>query len=404
MTVTLGLLPPSRSAAGAGPADRVRLAARQRSADLRLRGLAELLVQAHATNDSLLVGAVDDAVGRLRGAGSARFAERLRAVRALFGPVPVAYDDAVARAAGAPRAGTAATADARAAAGARGPAWARRAPGPEVRAAVGALVRWADEALPEPGRIPCADPGVPCDAALAADLIERYGPARPAGLAHRGACRSLAVPLALTWRTWWWHGSGPMLGVPGWTLSAGRSAVMFGLHAGAHLDLQWWSAVERGPSAAVGLEFGAGLIVAESVTMAVEYSASARVPALRPYVRQGLVGRLARLPRLARWGPAAVPDSAIMAAAVEAAEAAEATGDAEFGALPRLAAAYTAGPVLLAWRGFSHRLVPGALRGPLRSHWSQAGLPERRSVRPGTPRTERGNRDVAGWPWPTVRT
>jgi hypothetical protein len=331
--MTSGPRVPPPAVVGPGPTYLINQALRPRSLDLRLRGLAELLVQAHATSDHALVDAVDAAVGALTADGSGRFVNRLRELRGLFGPLPVDYpigrEDA-------PPAG--------------------RRPNARVRAAVAAVVRWADATLglsqtvSGPRRAELT-----CKADLAAALIDQYQTVRPGARPHRGACRALAVPRSLTWRTWWWHDGRPILGVPAWTLPRARLALMFGIHAGAHLDHQLLLAAERGATAAARLQFGDGLVIAESVAMTVEYAAGAMVAELRPVVRQGLIERLARLPRLAAWGPDLVPDSDIMARAV-------ATADREFSSFPRLAAAYTAGPVLLAQRDFAHPLVPRTLR------------------------------------------
>jgi hypothetical protein len=58
--------------------------------DWRIRALAELLVQAIATDDAALVRAVDDAATACRPARS-RFVERLHTLRRHIGPEPRGY-------------------------------------------------------------------------------------------------------------------------------------------------------------------------------------------------------------------------------------------------------------------------------------------------------------------------
>ncbi|WP_212735709.1 hypothetical protein, partial [Herbidospora galbida] len=118
-----------------------------------------------------------------------------------------------------------------------------------------------------------------------------------------------------------------------------RRRVWRGIHDGAHLD----------HLAACGddLEFGRGLLAAETYAMAVELVALAETadPAVRRVLRQGVLERIARI-----------------------------SGHPELGSLPTLASVYVTGALRLLGGEAGGRVegVPEELREPLRARWVRA--------------------------------
>ncbi|MFC6082588.1 hypothetical protein [Sphaerisporangium aureirubrum] len=138
-----------------------------------------------------------------------------------------------------------------------------------------------------------------------------------------------------------------------------------GVHEGAHLDHMAMTSA--------GIEFGYGLLAAEAYAMAVEVLATVscllagELDEAR-WLRAGLVERIGRLPGYAAWlatagqVPAALRDAAALSSP-------------DLAPLPRLAAVYVRGPLLLLG---GHDLgplapyLPPSLTDPLLDRWSTA--------------------------------
>ncbi|MET7483855.1 hypothetical protein [Streptomyces sp. NPDC005538] len=320
----------------------------QEATDWRCRGLAELLLHAVVRGDRRLLRSVDRAAVRLAPAHH-RFADRLRGLRGAVGRVPAGYPRP--REHDLPPCGPAAG----------------------VRRAAVALARLCDRQGGPPSPAPLPPESV-VDAAEAADALDRLAGLRPLGL--RGhTCLRAPVPAELIWRGWLVQGAEPVFVVAPHALPGSRIETSFGLHVGVHLD-QVRDLVGLGLHEwAVRLQFGEGLLVAESVAMTAEILALAAPSRplgieLSEALRTGIVERLARLPRLARWGVDLAPGSATMLAAAE-------RHDREFPTLPRLAEAYVVGPFHLATASFRHASISPRLRRSLVEGWRRAGLPSR---------------------------
>jgi hypothetical protein len=140
-----------------------------------------------------------------------------------------------------------------------------------------------------------------------------------------------------------------------------RRLLWRGLHDGAHLDhmAALAGAPETAHTAPLPIEFGTGLLAAESYAMAVEILAAAERSldrALTEEICRGLLERVGRLP-----GAAARPALARVAV----------RPNPEYGMLPTLAAAYVSGPLrLLAGRGGT-ACLPERLAAALRRGWAR---------------------------------
>jgi hypothetical protein len=159
-----------------------------------------------------------------------------------------------------------------------------------------------------------------------------------------------------------------------------RQRIRQGIHNGAHLD--HLAALVDGEEREAGhgagpvsrpwrpkeIEFGAGLMVAESYAMSVELLAVAecllagRLAEARE-LRAGLVSRMGRIPGYRDWRARRPATSA---------SAAEACGDhvVEFATLPTLAARYVTGPLDLIARGWRDPLIPPVLAERIRTRWT----------------------------------
>jgi hypothetical protein len=391
----------------------------------RVRGLAESTLQALTLQElatgmeAPLLAAVDVAAATIL---AAPFADRLVELRRYAGPVPAGYPAPCPPAPPAPppravveaaqrlaalldtvtagmaswpgTVGSGAVNGADPACGST-PNGGTASSGPQ--AGRGAGTTWPASGTTEPAATQAAgEAAVPLEVSTVAADLDRLAAIRPFGrLGH--ACRRLAVDPRLVWRGWLLLEETPVFCVPAQPLTPTAAAMMFGLHVGVHLDHLAELSAARGPAIAARLQFGAGLLVAESVAMAVELSlladpANALGASERRFLAAAAVDRLSRLPGIANWGRRAAPDSPAMAAACAAASAGSPAGSArlpggsarvpggsaggsggsagEFAALPTLAAAYVAGPFQLAARGFEHPLVPAEVWHALVARWA----------------------------------
>nr|WP_062331728.1 hypothetical protein [Herbidospora sakaeratensis] len=267
-----------------------------------VRGWAEIALGCALLGPAAFDGldAVVQATG-VRHGGPA--ADRLRALRARCGPVPRGYPDAADP----------------------GPV---DPPGEETREACRRLAAWCATIPDGSGRSrPVRDP---------LRWGERHRPHATRDVTAVDGSRFAG----LAWRTWMRLPGehGPITVVVEGTHRAPepRRRVWRGVHDGAHLDLL----------AACGdeVEFGRGLLAAESYAMAVELVALAETadPVVRRVLKQGVRERIGRI-----------------------------AGHPELGLLPTLAAAYVTGALGLLEGGAGG--VPEELAEPLRARWGRVG-------------------------------
>jgi hypothetical protein len=208
------------------------------------------------------------------------------------------------------------------------------------------------------------EPAYETDASLVAASIDRTMPLRPAGrTGYRW--RPLLIDARLLWRTWFIDAHGPHIVFAPRSLPTTALDMMYGLHVGAHLDHLAALLRDGRPATAYRLQFGRGLLAAEAAAMLVELLVLAGMPqqqspAVRRFLYDSVVDRLARLPGISEWGPSAAPHSPTMAAAA-------AHPNREFATLPTLATAYVAGPFRLISTGLAHPFIPHSLRVALRA-------------------------------------
>jgi hypothetical protein len=316
-------------------------AAGAEQADWRLRGIAELLMQALVTQDGELAREAV-AAGLAGPAAGTRFVERFEALRKLT------TIEFALRTDGHPTVRESTPVD-------------RAAPG-EVRRAAIRLARFLD--LDPPTGAVSWRPRSAASAHALGQVLDDTARLRPAGrTGHR--CVRVWVPPGLTWRAWIATEDGPMLAATPRLLTDAQLTVWFGLHVGTHLDLLAQTTTPH------RWQFGRGLLVAEALSSALEICEYARCRTLDPaaavVLRDGLVERLARLPGIAQWGPAMAPGSAAITSAV-------AIATPEFTTLPTLTCAYVAGPARLAAGRFRYPGVPHVLADELHQRWRLTGF------------------------------
>jgi hypothetical protein len=296
-----------------------------------VRGLAEVALGCALLGSPAAYAELDDVVRSVGIRAGGLAAARLRRLRALAGPVPAGYPEAVPlpRARAVPRQARLAAGSlsrfcsAIAAAAHKTRRVSTRTPWPDVS---DAQLRWAEKYRCSP---------------VGADVVT----VRP------------SLPEGLVWRSWFrlpWAGRTATVVVerPAHVPRAQR-LIWRGVHDGAHLD--HIDAVARLTGAAPSpLEFGHGLAVAEAYAMAVEITATVsclldgEIAAARQ-LRAGLVERIERL---------AVPMVPVVPAA-------------EFGPLVTLAEAYVAKPLLLLAGASPGPLLPAGLRRALVGRWTE---------------------------------
>ncbi|MGW3471685.1 hypothetical protein ACWDKQ_25225 [Saccharopolyspora sp. NPDC000995] len=314
--------------------------------DWRARNMAEVLLAARTLRDPLLVSAVDDFVLTSPPVYS-RFADRLRRMRGFLADAPADYVEDRKQD--------------------PGPPWPR----PAVRARAAQLARFVDSCTPEGWDEEHTEPA---DAAQVSAELDRNARTRVLGRTGHH-CVDTDLPAELVWREWLVDNNRPTLVVVAKQRTAVTRVVRWGLHLhmASHMDHLAELTEHSGPAAATQLQFGEGLLIAEAVAMACEFIALAdadRTSALyRESLRRLAVNRLRRLPRIAEWGAAALPDSPTMAEVVHS------VAVDEFTVLPTLAEAYVAGPFDLADQGFDHPLIPPKLRTALVEKFQIALLP-----------------------------
>jgi hypothetical protein len=186
----------------------------------------------------------------------------------------------------------------------------------------------------------------------------------------------------LTWRNWLVlpAATGPRIALVDPLRSASgpslRQRVCHGIHNGAHLDHLGALAAEAGsgPWTHLPIEFGSGLLVAESFAMAVELLAAAQcvLAGLAAEARQlvdGFAERIGRIPGYQSWyaREGRGYDSTTL-------DAAAVVGVTEFATLPTLAANYVAGPLRLLSSEHCDAWLPAALHTRFLRRWDAVAL------------------------------
>jgi hypothetical protein len=268
-----------------------------------VRGLSEIALGCVLLDDSEVTGEFDEAVRAAGLSAGGPAALRLRRLRALLGPVPPGYPSGTS-----PPRGLAAVLE------------------PETWRAAEALCAFATDLMDRPGGGRAEPLAVATAEALrwGARLRPSPGPA-----AHLWTPPSPGP--GLVWRSWM-RLAGPVTAIvdrPPLEPPL-RRLLWRGLHDGAHLDhmAALAGAPETAHTAPLPIEFGTGLLAAESYAMAVEILAAAERSldrALTEEICRGLLERVGRLP-----GAAARPALARVAV----------RPNPEYGMLPTLAAAH----------------------------------------------------------------
>ena len=163
----------------------------------------------------------------------------------------------------------------------------------------------------------------------------------------------------LVWRAWTLSPAGvPTMVVLDESLTAPQMDIWWGVHNGTHLDHLSYSSAGK-PSK---IEYGAGLLVAESLVMAVELLAGLESTdrSTRKAVWDGLVERAGRLPLDANQRRPSRPSY----------DAAQAQSSDEFHPLPTLAKAYVSGVLALIRNGFQNPLIPQPMARSLSARWT----------------------------------
>lgn len=315
------------------------------------RGLAEILAMGATFPSRQLVSAVDHAVRslRLEGAGE-RFGDRLRELRRWHGKVPATYESV-----------------GKCEAQSLSPIADR-----DVIAAAVAVARFADALHAHCKTAGGKETLTKTSRREAMQVLRETADLRPGG---KKTAKVLSSPLPgrLVWRMWMAHpedGSPLYLAASDTWHGTLQRRCWIGFHNGCHMD-----AIEAArsvsPLAPLRLQYGEGLLLAESIAMAGEFIVAdlaaheGRLQLVR-VLYDGFVERIARLPGVRSWLPPLIPDSATCAAVVAA------PVQKEFVFLPTLTSAYIRGPLHLAERRFEHDLLTLEYSGAVASAWSAA--------------------------------
>jgi hypothetical protein len=203
---------------------------------------------------------------------------------------------------------------------------------------------------------------------------------RPRTRNYRYEVLHTTIEQNLAWRSWLCLPTmdGPRIALvdPARTapVASVRQRVCHGIHNGAHLDhLGALAGANRDPAgspAHAPIEFGAGLLVAESFAMAVELLAAAEcvlagLPAEAHQLLRGFVERIGRVPGYRAWHERT--GRGCGSAALDAAASIKIR---EFATLPTLAANYVTGPLRLLANESGDPLLPSVLHKRLRQRWA----------------------------------
>jgi hypothetical protein len=170
------------------------------------------------------------------------------------------------------------------------------------------------------------------------------------------------IPKDLLWRGWMsLPNRGATMVVVDERLDSDTMEVWWGVHNGTHLDhLSFFPEIFPTP-----IEFGSGLLIAESLAMCAELLAGAEAliegkRAVADTIRKGLIERVGRL---------RLPDQVSLSPSYEMARQMQ---TAEFNALPTLSGAYVLGAVALIARDFQDPLIPFEISKEMLHRWGDA--------------------------------
>jgi hypothetical protein len=168
------------------------------------------------------------------------------------------------------------------------------------------------------------------------------------------------LPTGLLWRGWFLAPTGPTMVVVDERLDPVRMDIWWGVHNGTHLD-HLAATSEQGPS---HLEFGEGLLVAESLAMSAELLAGAEALAIgNSQIQQTIADGLEeRVGHLCLTG---------YERNSETFQRAVASWSEEFGDLPVLSEAYVSGPLDLLRHRHIHPLIPSWILESFENRWSE---------------------------------
>lgn len=355
---------------------RVPAADSAEAAEWTLRGWAEVALGCAALGVPGGWSGLDDVIDAAPVAFRGTFGRRLAELRALGGPVPACY----AARLGAPEPG----------------AVPAREPSAETVRACAIVAEFCD-ALPMDAAAPVgpAGSGRHSDMRGLMQWGERRRPRRGAQPGDPWSVLPTAVDRRLAWRCWMrlpgpdgadparvtlieTAGKRPPDEADRTAAATLRRQVCHGIHNGAHLDhLSALSANSASAAVHSPLEFGAGLLAAESYAMAVELLAAAecavsQCPAEARQLGLGLVERIGRLPGFPAWYRQSSNNNEMPCGGRYALAAAASIRIGEFTGLPSLAANYLAGPLRFIAGQADPAYFPADLTDAFRSRWDRA--------------------------------
>jgi hypothetical protein len=335
-------------------AARVPVAGTQ-AVDWTVRGWAEVALGCAVIGSPDAFGGLDDVVRASRVPCRGPFGDRLRALRALGGNVPACY---FGNAAGSPTRHVMAAHT--------GDACMLLAEFCDALSAAIATLRHSPEQAPEPR-------------ANATDHLRWGERLRPGPVGPAYEVRRITIAPNLAWRSWLCLPGGSsrritLVDLAGAGPTSVRQRICHGIHNGAHLDhLGALADADRaGTWTHAPIEFGSGLLAAESFAMAVELLAAAEcvLAGLAAEAHQLLLGFIERIGRIpgyrdwhARYGHGCRSITLAAAAIVTVRE---------FATLPAVAANYVTGPLRLLSGAAPNPLLPAMLNDRFRQRWTAA--------------------------------
>lgn len=288
----------------------------------RTRNLCELLLFFHAFGGPVTL--IDEGVKTLRLSATQRLSHRLFALRTLVGPCPKYYSIPEAE-----------------------PAQVEI--DERLNKCADALLRYSSALRTK--QPPDEEEISPKDG-VGASGIAKVASWRTIGSKTRFSAIDTDVSAELMWRSWTGiNANTATVLVPDEFLTPTRIDIWWGIHNGAHLD--HLSSLIRAGEDPLTIEFGSGLLVAESVAMVHEMIAGAEcvLRGLEGHayvVADGIDERVGRDPTLSSGHTGlSLPMSGVGSSALK-----------EFAPLPTLSRAYIEGPLKLLATGFEGPLIP----------------------------------------------
>lgn len=170
-----------------------------------------------------------------------------------------------------------------------------------------------------------------------------------------------SMPDNLLWRGWFLTPQGILMAATSEKYETSYWDIRWGVHNGTHLDLLA-NTLEPAPAS---LEFGGGLLLAESIAMSAELLAGAEALIagdvdVMAAVADGLEERVRRLCLCGKAGRSATYDRSVSYI------------DDEFSDLPTLAEAYVSGPLELIRDGYAIETLSPQVQNGFRNRWADA--------------------------------